>query len=211
MIVGEFATLKVLDVARDGAFLDWGRPKDLFLPWDHQDGKIVRGDELVVFITLDRRQSPMASMRLDDYLKHDPSQLQLDQKVDLLIISQGDLGFEAIIDGQHLGMLYHSEVFQSLGYGDRIAGYIKKIRDDGKVDVMLAPSGNRGTPELSERILEELRNRGGYLEVTEKSAPEVIHDLFGVSKNKYKMALGGLYKNRRITLHPDGVRLVQPR
>lgn len=206
MLVGDFATLTVTSVRDDGAFLDWGRPRPLFLPWREQRGRVFEGDEVVVYITTDRRQSPMASMKVRDFLKHDSSQLEQNQKVELLLFGESDMGFEAIIDDRHLGILYHNEVFANLEVGDRVTGYVKKIREDGKVDLMSQLRGTSGTPELAEIILDELQARGGFLPVNDKSAPEDIYDLFGVSKKKFKMALGGLYKARQITFEEDGIR-----
>lgn len=208
MQVGDFVTLKVAAIEQHGAYLDWGKPKQLLLPRQEQTGQVASGKTVVVFITEDRSGRPMGSMRLENFLEHDPSQLEVDQQVDLLIIDETDIGFKAIIDSEHLGILYHNEIFQPLHYGQRITGYIKKIRDDGKVDLILSPTGTKGTSSLADRILHEVRSRDGFLPLPEKCEPEAVYELFGVSKKKYKMALGDLYKNRKITLHDDGVRLV---
>lgn len=204
---GDFATLKVVAIEEQGAYLDWGKPKQLLLPKQEQRGSIARGKSVVVFITEDRSGRPLASMRLENFLEHDPSQLQVDQRVELLIIEETDIGFKAIIDSEHLGVLYFNEVFQPLSYGERVTGYIKKIREDGKVDLILTPTGTKGTTDLAGRILREVEARGGFLPLPEKGDPEDIYDVFGVSKKKYKIALGDLYKNRKVTLHDDGVRL----
>lgn len=209
MDVGEFATLRVVAKREAGMLLDWGKPDPLFLPTEEQECEVYIGDDLVVFITLDEVQFPMASMALDDFLEHDPASLKANQKVDLIIIAASRLGFECIIDQKHLGMLYHNEVFQELEYGDHITGYVREIREDGKIDLMTQLRGTRGTPELSQQILRELESRNGFLPVTDKAAPRTIYELFGVSKNKYKNALGKLFKDRRVTLDPDGVRLVR--
>jgi predicted RNA-binding protein (virulence factor B family) len=204
--VGEFATLRVKAVDDNGAYLNWGPRRDLFLPRREEKGDLRPGDLIVVFITLDRSERPIASMLLEDFLEHDPSKLSPDQRVDLLIIGETDIGFKAIIDQEHLGVLYHSEIFQPIAYGQRLTGFVKKVREDGKVDLILQPSGTKGTSDLGARILAEVEKRGGFLALPEKGAPEAIYDLFGVSKKKYKIALGDLYKNRKITLHDDGVR-----
>lgn len=207
MDVGDFATLRVASLEEHGAYLEWGKPKQLLLPKQEQRGRPRVNDRVVVFITQDRSERPMASMRLENFLEHDPSQLSEGQRVDLLIIDETDLGYKALIDSEHLGMLYFSEVFRQLEYGQRVTGYIKKIRPDGKVDLILTPTGTQGTSALADRILHEVESRGGFLPLSEKGDPEEIYELFEVSKKKYKMALGDLYKRRLVTLHHDGVRL----
>jgi predicted RNA-binding protein (virulence factor B family) len=204
---GDFVALKVVAIEEHGAYLDWGKPKQLLLPRQEQRGSVAPGKTVVVCITEDRSGRPLASMRWDNFLEHDPTQLEVNQRVDLLIVEETEIGYKAIINSEHLGVLYYNEVFQPLHYGQRVTGYIKKIRHDGKVDLILTPTGTRGTPDLAERILQEVEARDGFLPLPEKSEPDAIYDLFGVSKKKYKMALGDLYKNRKVTLHDDGVRL----
>ncbi len=208
--VGTFATLKVVSIQGIGAFLDWGHPKELFLPLREQVGEVFVDEELVVFITHDNSQRPIATMLLEEHLDPNPDGLYPNQKVDLLIIDESELGFGAIINHRFRGILYRSEVFQRIGYGDSLPGYVKKIREDGKVDLILHPTGIRGSGDLGEQILERLRSRGGYLALTEKSPPELIYNLFGVSKKKFKIALGGIYKKQLVTLEEEGIRLVSP-
>jgi len=213
MQVGEFATLKVARTRKDGALLEWNQPELLFLPAEEQRGEVSRGDEVVVFITLDDREyaRPMASMQLDDFFSRDTSNLSQNQKVELIVFGESHMGFDAVIDRKYRGILYHNEVFQDLRYGDSLTGYVKKIREDGKIDLMTQLRGTRGTTDLGQIILEELRSRDGFLALTDKSDPEEIYDIFGVSKKKFKMALGRLFKHRDVTLHDDGVRLAAPK
>lgn len=208
MLVGDFASLKVRTISRDGALLDWGRSRDLLLPRDEQSGRVFEGDEVVVYITQDRRQSPIATMRVREYLEHDPSQLEPNQQVELLVFGVSGLGFDCIIDHKHLGVLYHNEVFSEIGYGSRLTGYVKKVRDDGKVDLMTQLRGIDGTPDLARQILDNLEANGGFLGLTDKSAPEEIYARFGASKKKFKIAIGDLYKHRKVSLHEDGIRLL---
>lgn len=205
--VGHFTVLTVRAVEKMGAFLAWDQPRDLFLPLREQVGDLRVGEQVVVYIDLDYGQRPIASMRLEAFLNHQPSLLRVDQKVNLLIIDESELGFTAIIQGQHLGMLYRSEVFQPLGYASQVAGYVKKIRPDGKVDLILQPTGIKGSLDLGQQILEEVRRAGGFLALTEQSPPEAIYQLFGVSKKKFKIALGGIYKQQLVSLEPQGIRL----
>ena len=208
MDVGEYGTLEVVTKRRDGLLLDWGKPQPLFMPDEEVRGGFEVGDWLVVFVTLDKWGSPQATMRLRDYLNHDASLLKRNQKVELIVFGESDLGFDCIVEQEHRGILYHNEVFQDLSYGSIITGYVKKIRDDGKVDLMTQLRGTKGSSELGERILEEMRENDGFLPLNDKSSPTVIYDLFGVSKKKFKMAIGGLFKKRKISIDPDGIRIV---
>jgi predicted RNA-binding protein (virulence factor B family) len=208
--VGRFALLKVAAVQSMGAFLEWGRPDQLFLPTREQTEPVSAGEEVVVYVFLDKTERPVASMHLSEFLDTDTRPLRLEQRVDLLIYAETPLGFQAIINDRYPGVLYHSEVFQTLDYGTRLPGYIKHIREDGKVDLILQPLGIKGSQDLGRQILERLKERGGFLPLTDKSTPETIYALFGVSKKKYKMALGGLYKNQQIRIENEGIRLQGP-
>lgn len=210
MDIGCFAPLRVTGVADRGSTLAWGG-KNLFLPRREEVGTVKKGAIVVVFIALDRDQRPYASMRLEDFLEHDPAALAEGQKVELLVYSETELGYKAIIDHQHIGMLYHSEVFQPLRYGSELAGYVKKIREDGKIDLILQPTGHQGADELGRQILQRLQAAGGFLDVTDKTPAERIYDLFGVSKKKFKAAVGTLYKNRLVVLRQDGLALAAER
>lgn len=129
------------------------------------------------------------------------------QKVDLEILRQTPLGFVALINGEHEGLLYHSELFEQLKVGLKTPGYINRLRPDGSIDLLLHAFGNLGAEELGERILQVLLIHDGFLPVNDKSPAEQIYELFGASKKKYKIALGGLYKSRKITISPDGIRI----
>ncbi|HEX7674375.1 MAG TPA: S1-like domain-containing RNA-binding protein [Bdellovibrio sp.] len=206
--VGEFASLKVVSLSPVGAFLDWGLPKDLFMPFSERTEALRVGQLALVYIYLDKSGRISASMRVNRYIDKEPGEYEEGQSVDLIIANKSNLGFNAIINGRHLGVLYSNEVFQPLKSGQRVEGYIKKIRPDGKIDLALHKTGYAGTPELSDKILAVLKEEGGYLEINDKTSAELIHQYFGVSKKKYKMALGGLYKKRLITVSDDGIRLV---
>ncbi len=206
--VGEFAILRVVSIEPVGAFLDWGQPKDLFLPFREQTRELVPGHEIIVYLYIDNTGRTASSMRLEKFLEKDTSVYTPEQKVDLLIIGETDLGFKAIINGKHLGILYKNEVFQDLRYSDQVAGFIKKIREDGKIDLALQPFGSKGAGDLGQKILDLLKEKDGFLPLTDKSSPETIYQLFGVSKKKYKMALGGIYKKKLITIDEAGIKLV---
>ncbi|CAE79286.1 S1-like domain-containing RNA-binding protein [Bdellovibrio bacteriovorus] len=206
-MVGTFGLLKVKSIERVGAFLDWGLPKDLFLPFSEQTRDLKIGQNVLVYLYLDNTDRISSSMRLERFIDKESGNYEAGQSVDLLIAAKTDLGYKAIINGRHWGMLYANEVFQQLEYGQRLKGFIKQVRDDGKIDLRLNEAGHKATADIGERIMELLKSKGGFLPITDKTDPEAIYDLFGVSKKKYKMALGGLYKKRLITVHDDGIRL----
>lgn len=208
MSIGEFTQLKIIRQNDNGFILYWDVTQNLLLPWEEKVGEISIGDEVVVFITEDEQKIPMASMRLRDFLNGNPTQLMSNQQVELLVVGESPLGFECIIDQKYLGILYHNEVFQALSYGSKLTGFVKKVRDDGKVDLMSQLQGTRGTPRLSQKILDRLETADGFLALNDKSDPGDIHDAFGVSKKKFKIALGALYKKRLITIAGDGIRLL---
>jgi uncharacterized protein len=137
-----------------------------------------------------------------------PIEFQEGQSVELVIGERTDLGYKAMIDNTQKGMLYKNEVFQPLRKGQHIKGFIKKIRDDGKIDLCLQKPGPEKVDEVSEKIIDKLKDAGGFVAVTDKSQPEIIYDLFGVSKKTYKKAIGGLYRNRRIIIEKDGIKLL---
>jgi uncharacterized protein len=208
--VGEFAYLEVVDVKDIGAFLYWGLEKDLFLPFAEQSRSIQAGQYVIVYIYLDKTERITASMRLDKHISTEPANYQEGQEVDLLIAAETDLGYKAIINNKHWGVLYHNEVFQELLYGQKTKGFVKKAREDGKIDLILQQAGHKAAQgDIGPKILEELKKQGGFLPVNDKTSAETIYDLFGVSKKKYKIALGGLYKKRLITVDDDGIRLAK--
>ncbi len=131
------------------------------------------------------------------------------QAVDLIIHSQTDLGFKAIVNSKHWGLLFHQEVFQPLSKGQEIKGYVKKIREDGKLDLILYQEGNKDSKEIGERIIESLQEAGGFLPITDKTSPEDIYEYYSVSKKKFKIGLSGLYKKRLIKIENDGIYLVK--
>ncbi|MES2769284.1 MAG: S1-like domain-containing RNA-binding protein [Bdellovibrionota bacterium] len=209
--LGEFALLKVVAVEEVGAFLDWGMPKDLFLPYAEQTEDLKSGDEIIIYTYLDKAERVAASMRLNRNKATFPMSYKAGDIVDLLIAARTDLGFKAIIDSKHIGVLFKNEVFQELSYGQKIKGYIKALRPDGKVDLSLqsGTTGHKAAAGIDEKILELLNAKEGFLPIHDKTPSEYIHGLFGVSKKKYKIALGALYKKRLITISDDGIRLIK--
>lgn len=206
--IGEVAELTVASLQPIGTFLDWGRDKDLFLPFSEQTRDIEEGEKVVVYLYVDNNQRSCASMKVEKFIDRTPGDLREEQRVELFILSQTDLGFKAVINGQHLGVLYRNEVFKPLRVGQRLPGFIRKIREDGKIDLSLQQIGVKDREGIADAILSLLESRGGFLPVGDGASPEVIYDLFGVSKKKFKMAIGGLYRQGIITIEEEGIRSV---
>lgn len=210
-VVGEFAALTVRDVTRFGAFLDWGLEKDLFVPRQLQRETMLRGQTHVVYICLDEVSGRViASGKLKRFFDADTQNLQIGQKVTLLIYERSELGFGAVIDGRYSGLLYHNEIFEFLRIGDTRDGYVKQVRENGKVDLALQPPGYQALMDESQHlILDALRRAGGFLPLTVKSDPEDIYHEFGISKKAFKKLIGGLYRERQISITEDGIRILE--
>lgn len=208
--VGDFAFLEVLSVnPRIGAFLDWGLAKDLLLPFAEQLWKVREGQKVVVAIVVDERsQRIMASQRTNRHLDKSAATYDDGQAVRLLVAEETPLGYRTIIENAHVGLLYASDLSAPLAVGDSVDGYVRMVRPDGKIDLSLDGSRQGRVPTLSDDILEALRTGDGYLDIGDKSSPEVIRRVFGCSKKVFKTALGGLYKDRKIAFEDGGIRLV---
>ncbi len=208
-MVDDIVLLKVVGLSHAGAFLDWGLPKDLLVPFTEQNKKMKRGHNYVVKIFLDEKTDRVAaSSKLEKFLSTDfPDELEIGQEVDLLISDESDLGFTAVINDLYLGMIYKNEIYEPLRVGNIKKGFVKKIRDDGKIDLTLYKAGYERITNLSDEIIEKLKEQNGFIAVTDKSSPELIYKLFGASKKTYKKAIGSLYKERKINLEKDGIRL----
>tara|TARA_B100001964_G_scaffold171986_1_gene189287 strand:- start:3817 stop:4653 length:837 start_codon:yes stop_codon:yes gene_type:complete len=208
-MVGDFALLKVVAIESVGAFLDWGLLKDLLVPFGEQSSTMEISKSYIVRIYVDKQSNRIAATtRLDRYLGNAPGNFHSGQEVELLICNQTDIGYKAIINGTHWGVLYFNEVFQPLKSGQRTKGYIKKVREDNKIDLSLHKPGYERIDDITETILNVLKKQGGFISVTDKSSPETINKLFGVSKKTYKKAIGAIYRKRLITIENDGIRLI---
>lgn len=208
-MVDEFAYLRVVSVTPIGAFLDWGLPKDLLVPFREQKIKMSEGQSYLVRIYFDRVSGRIAaSSKLDKFVDKTDAVYEAGDKVELLIGARTDLGYKAIINGAHWGVIFHNEVFQPLQRGRVMEGFIKQVRADGKIDLCLHKPGYEKVTELTDVILDHLKKRGGFMPVTDKNPPEEIYNLFGVSKKTYKQAIGALYKKRLITFENNGTKLV---
>jgi predicted RNA-binding protein (virulence factor B family) len=205
--VGQFASLKVVDVNKIGAFLDWGLPKDLFLPFNEQVKPLTIGDYVTVYLYLDNTNRIAASAKLEKHLEPGDDYTQ-GQLVELLVVRPTDIGYQVIIDNRALGLLQHQDIHRPVRPGQRMPGFIKQVRDeDGKIDVMLEKPGYARIDPLAQQVLKYLESRDGFCPLGDKSDPEAIRDLFGVSKKAYKMALGQLMKAGRIRQDETGIHL----
>ena len=206
--VGEFAMLKVASVNAVGAFLDWGLSKDLLVPFREQKIKMQEGQWHIVYVYVDEESNRIAaSAKLDKYLGKETPTYEASQSVDLLICSQTDIGYKAIINNSHWGILYKNEIFQPLQKGLRIKGFIKKLRNDEKVDLCLSPPGYDKIDGIAKDILAKLNENNGFINTTDKSPSEYIYEQFGVSKKVYKQAVGALFKKGLIDIESNGIRV----
>ena len=207
--LGQFAYLKVLQVNRIGAFLDWGLDKDLFVPFREQKEKMETGRRYLVYLYLDEETDRLvASARTARFLEKEPLTVAEGEEVDLLVSDRTELGYNVIINDRHSGLIYHSELFRPLHPGDRLTGYIQHIREDKKIDVSLDPVGYQKVEPNAEKVLARLRENEGFLSLTDKSPPADIYAELEMSKKTFKKALGSLYKQRIIRLEPEGIYLV---
>lgn len=208
-VVGEFAFMQVKSVNTTGAFLDWGLMKDLLVPYKEQKLTMREGKWYLVYVRLDHVTGRvMASARIEKFLNNIPPKYKFNQEVDLLVADDTEIGYKVIVNNLHWGMVYHNQVFQRLEKGEHLKGYVKEIREDDKLDISLAPLGYQKVDGVAQTILQALQVQNGFLPVHDKSDPEVIYSLFRCSKKAFKQAIGALYRQHRIALEPDGIRLI---
>lgn len=208
--VGEFACLEVAWVNQFGAFLDWGLMKDLFVPFREQKAKMQKGGRYVVHVHLDDESYRIvASAKVERFLsKEQPSYLP-GEEVHVLVWQQTELGYKVIVDNRFSGMLYHNEIFQPLEVGMQMNAFVKHVREDGKIDLVLQKGGAKRVEDFSEVLLRFIKDNGGYTPINDKTDAEIIYHTFGVSKKTFKKAVGDLYKKRVVTLEDDGIHLVK--
>ncbi|HKJ89827.1 MAG TPA: S1-like domain-containing RNA-binding protein [Oceanipulchritudo sp.] len=211
-MVGEVAYLRVVSVSQVGAFVDWGLPKDLLVPFREQREGLAPDRHYIVYIYLDTASERLVgSTKLHKHINQKGHRYSVGDEVDLIIGDPFDLGYTVIIDRRYTGVIFRNEVFQELEPGQSVTGYIKNLRADGKIDVELQRTGSAGggREALAGMILDALRAEGGFLALTDASPPEEIKGRFKVSKRAYKRAVGGLYKSRLITIEKTGIRLTE--
>lgn len=207
--VGECALLEVKEINKVGAFLDWGLPKDLLVPHNEQHKPMEVGRSYVVHVFLDPYSHRItASSRLSRHLEERASDFKVGDEVQLQICGRTQLGYKAVINNTHLGLLFRDDAFRTLVYGEKTRGFIKAIRDDRKIDLSLQARARDAKEELAQRILSDLAANGGISYITDKSDPEVIYKTYKASKGVYKNALSLLYKQRKILITPEKITLV---
>jgi predicted RNA-binding protein (virulence factor B family) len=210
IFIHEFALLKVTAVTSVGAFLDWGLEKELMVPFREQRQKMEEGRWYIVYLDLDKKTDRLyASNRVERFLQNDEITVKEGEEADLVVLQKTDLGYSVIVNHTHKGLLFDNEIFQEIRVGDRLKGYVKKIRDDRKIDLSVQPVGFRNFNDSnSELICKALEENNGFLPITDKSSPREIYSRFGISKKAFKRSIGSLYKLRKIDLADDGIRLL---
>ncbi len=200
----EFARLRCEEVSKIGAFLDWGLEKQLFVPFKEQAYPMQKGDWYLVFCYIDEQtQRLVASSKVNHYLDNSEITVEPFEEVDLMVTNRTEIGFNVIINGLHLGLVYHDDVFQDLQTGDQLKGWITKVRKDNKIDVTLQRPGYRSIEPNADKIMHELALNDGFLALHDKSTPEAIQEAVQMSKKSFKRAVGKLYKKHLITIEPN--------
>jgi predicted RNA-binding protein (virulence factor B family) len=207
--VGDCAMLKVVDVNHAGAFMDWGLPKDLLVPYNEQQKPMEVGYSYVVHVFHDHNSDRIAaSTKLSHHLDEESVWLKPRQAVSLLIAGRTELGYKAVIDNKYLGLIFRADAYRPLKIGERLPGFVKTIRADGKIDLLISQASLQGDHDLGEQIIRHLQEVGGESDLSDRSDPEAIYRTFKVSKKKYKQALGSLYKSHRILIEPGKIKLI---
>lgn len=205
-ILGDIVLLKAVTVTKQGAFLDWGLMKDLFVATSQQLTRMVPGQEYLVKIYIDEQTGRLAATeKLDRFLSNENLTVKEKDPVDLVIYRRTDIGFVAIINSLHTGILHHNEIFRSLEIGDKMKGFVRQIKED-KIDLIIGKPGFERVEDEAEKVLRLLQENDGYLPYHDKSTPEEIQEFFGMSKKTFKMTIGNLYKQRKITFTQTGIK-----
>jgi hypothetical protein len=208
---GEFGFLQVKEVNEQGAFLDWGIPKDLFVPFAEQAHKMLPGKHYLVYLYIDEKNGrPLASSRAVKYLSNEAdTDLQEKQEVDILFWEETRLGVKVVVNNKYIGVVYHNEIFKPIRIGERSKAYIQRIREDKRIDVALERSGLGRVDPGAKLILQKLEENGGFLGLHDNSDPEEIREKLHMSKKTFKKAVGGLYKQQLVRLEKNGIYLVK--
>ncbi|WP_104399813.1 CvfB family protein [Vibrio penaeicida] len=207
--VGEWGLMKIEGVNSTGAFASWGiDKKDLLIPFSEQRARFRVGQDVLVFVYTDKASGRIVgTTKFNKWLDNTPANYTKNQQVDLIIAERSELGYKAIVNGEHWGMIFSSDVFGKLFIGKRLKGYIKSVREDGKIDLSLQKVGTAKMDDLSSKVLDVLEKKGGFLPLNDKSTPEAIFAVFRTSKGTFKKTIGGLYKLGKITIDKEGIRL----
>ncbi|MBX3255211.1 MAG: RNA-binding protein [Chitinophagaceae bacterium] len=209
-VLGDIVMLEAVSVTPQGAFLDWGLMKDIFVPKSKQRSGMYAGEKYLVKIYLDEQTGRVAATeKIDAFLSNEILTVKEMELVDLVVYRRSDIGYVVIINNRHTGVIHFNEVFRNLETGDRLQGFVKTIAEDHKIDVVAGKPGYEKVSDEAEKVLKLLEENNGYLPYNDKSAPEDIYDFFGMSKKVFKMTTGGLYKQKKIVFTQTGIRLVK--
>ncbi len=208
--VGEMKVMTVVDANNIGAFVDWGLEKDLLVPFRHQKQHLLAGKSYPIMILFDEvSRRIIGSNCLEKYYLNYPAELKTGDEVRVVVYSESDLGYNVLVNNEFIGIIYRNEVFRKLEPGDHLKAYVKKVREDGKLDIMLRLSGYQAALSESEQILRKLQEQGGFFPYDAKSSAEVIQKEFGMSRKTFKQILGALYKEERIKFEDGGTRFIK--
>ncbi|MEZ9785678.1 CvfB family protein [Vibrio breoganii] len=209
--VGEWGLMEITSINATGAFVNWGiEKKDLLVPYSEQRARFNEGQTILVYVYTDNASGRIVgTTKFNKWLDKTPHHYKANDQVDLLIAERSDLGYKAIINGEHWGMIFSSDVIGKLFIGKRLKGYIKQVRDDGKIDLSLQKVGVAKMDDLSEKVMDLLNKKEGFLPLNDKSSPDAIFKVFRTSKGTFKKTIGGLYKAGLITIEADGIQLVK--
>lgn len=207
-VVGDIVLLEAVSVTPQGAFLDWGLAKDIFVPKSKQRSRMYAGERYLVKIYLDEQTNRVAATeKIDSFLSNETVSVKEMEQVNLVVYRATEIGYLVIINNQHTGVLHYNEVFRELKTGDHLEGFVKKIYEDNKIDVVPGKPGYGRVTDEGDKIVQLLTENGGYLPYNDKSNPEDIYRFFGVSKKTFKMTVGNLYKQRKILFTKTGIQL----
>ncbi|WP_372863073.1 S1 RNA-binding domain-containing protein [Spongiibacter sp.] len=206
---GEVGMLRISAITEVGAFLDWGLDKELLLPHSEQLGNLSVGRAVLVIVYPDVRGRLVASMRLDKHISDTVDGLRSGQQVDIQVASKTELGYKCVVNHQFWGLLYDSELVKPLHRGDRLTAWVRRVRDDKRIDLGLSKPARERAPDIAELIIEQLERNDGFLALGDKSPPEAIKRIFGVSKKAFKQGLSRLYKERRVSISERGIQLLK--
>lgn len=209
-IVGDILNLKVVSVTKQGAFMDWGLMKDLFVPKSKQLMGMRVGGHYIVKIYLDEMTGRVAATeKIEPFLSNEQLTVKEQEPVNLLVYRRTDIGYVVIINNQHTGVLHFNDIFQEIQVGDSLKGYIKNIRENNKIDVAVGKMGYQRVEDEAGKVMRLLKENKGFLPYNDKSSPEDIYAFFGMSKKTFKMTTGNLYKSRQILFTETGIKLVE--
>ena len=209
-VLGDIVKLKAVSVTHQGAFLDWGLMKDLFVPKSKIQNFMIPNGEYLIKIVMDEQTGRLAATeKLEPFLSNENLTIKVKDEVDLLVYRLTDIGYEVIINNIHKGILHKNEIYRTIAIGDRFAGFIKNILPENKIDVAAGKAGYTRVEDETEKVLRLLKENGGYLPYHDKSSPENIYSFFGMSKKTFKMATGNLYKQHKIFFTKTGIQLIE--